>query len=71
MATAGRSSCDWALAHCGDGYRFAKRQGKPISQILKNPHEMATSRIPPMRRGKRVYAPFIPMLKLSFKFERA
>jgi len=46
-------------AGCGNGYRFAKRQGKPFSQISGKPRKMGISRMSrvarPLRRLRTVH----------------
>jgi hypothetical protein len=39
IAAAGRGHVAVNPAGCGDGYRFAKRQGKPFFKTAKNPME--------------------------------
>ena len=55
-----------------DGYRSAKRQGKPNLIIARQPPANQAFRKSPRRKAlAAVYARFIAMLKLPFKFYRS
>jgi hypothetical protein len=60
-----------SLASRADGYRFAKRQGKPNPANPRKARETSVSAIHGWASRPCVYAGFIAMLKLPFKFDRS
>jgi hypothetical protein len=56
---------------CRNGYRFAKSEGKPNAANQPKPRETSIPAISRLSRPKGVYAGFIAILKLPFKFDRS
>ena len=61
-----------AARRSDNGYRLTKQQGKPIfPEGAKAPMNRGFLNFPGRVDNPAVYAAFIPMLKLSFKFDRS
>jgi hypothetical protein len=57
--------------YCVNGYRLPKLHGKPNPADARKSRKTGVSVILPALRRPYVYAAFIAMLKLPFKFDRS